>query len=97
MTIQDFPRGWDEARVRSLIAFYDSMSDEELAAYDDACARASADVSLPKKRRPKTDSKQVSLEWDQCSTPPEYEYELKLNDQVLLVHIVIEGMLRPSA
>jgi hypothetical protein len=36
MTQQHFPPGWDEARVKRLIARYDSMSEDELVAEDEA-------------------------------------------------------------
>lgn len=31
-----FPRGWNEARVRRIIDYYENQSDEEAAAEDDA-------------------------------------------------------------
>ncbi len=36
MTDQDFPPGWDQARVQRLIDHYENMSDEELTAEDEA-------------------------------------------------------------
>lgn len=36
MTLQHFPPGWDEDRVKRLIARYDSMTEEELVAEDEA-------------------------------------------------------------
>lgn len=33
-----FPTGWDAARVQRLIEHYDGLSDDELAAEDDAAA-----------------------------------------------------------
>lgn len=36
MIEQKFPPGWDEARVKAVIAHYDSLTDEELAAEDEA-------------------------------------------------------------
>ncbi len=36
MNEQQFPPGWDEARVQRLIAHYDSMSDDEMIAEDEA-------------------------------------------------------------
>ena len=38
MSDPKFPAGWDAARVRRLIDHYESMSDDELAAEDDAAA-----------------------------------------------------------
>jgi len=39
MKKQDFPAGWDEARVRKVIAHYDNQSeDEELAEFEAAFA-----------------------------------------------------------
>ena len=40
MSKQKFPPGWDEARVRSLIAHYDQMDDDELTAEDEAALQA---------------------------------------------------------
>ena len=36
MSNSQFPAGWDADRVQRLIAHYDGMSDDELAAEDDA-------------------------------------------------------------
>ena len=36
MSEQRFPDGWDEERVKRLIARYDSMTDEEQVAEDEA-------------------------------------------------------------
>ena len=36
MTAKKYPRGWDEARVRRVLDYYDSQSDEEAAAEIDA-------------------------------------------------------------
>ena len=38
MTENKFPAGWDAARVGRLIAEYDSLSEEELLAGDEAAA-----------------------------------------------------------
>ena len=38
--VQQFPAGWDEARVRALIGHYDSLSDDDLAAEDEAAYEA---------------------------------------------------------
>ena len=36
MTAKQYPRGWNEARVRRVLDYYDSQSDEEAAAEIDA-------------------------------------------------------------
>jgi hypothetical protein len=36
MKKQKFPPGWDEARVKSLIAHYEQMDDNEMIAEDEA-------------------------------------------------------------
>jgi hypothetical protein len=36
MTSKKYPRGWNEARVRRVLDYYDSQSDEEAAAEIDA-------------------------------------------------------------
>jgi hypothetical protein len=36
MSKQNFPPGWDETRVRNLIAHYDQMSDDATVADDEA-------------------------------------------------------------
>ena len=36
MTEQRFPPGWDQDRVKRLIAYYDSLSEEEQIAEDEA-------------------------------------------------------------
>ncbi|MGH9381523.1 MAG: hypothetical protein ACRD2Z_13030 [Thermoanaerobaculia bacterium] len=33
---QDFPRGWDEQRVREVLDYYENQSDEEAAAEHEA-------------------------------------------------------------
>lgn len=40
MTEQKFPTGWDEARVKRLIAHYDEMDDDAMIAEDEAAAEA---------------------------------------------------------
>jgi hypothetical protein len=40
MSEQHFPPGWDEDRVKRLIAHYDSMTDEEQVAEDEAAVSA---------------------------------------------------------
>jgi hypothetical protein len=37
---QAFPKGWNEKRVRKVIAHYDKLSDEELAAEDEVAIQA---------------------------------------------------------
>lgn len=36
MTINEFPKGWDEARVRSVIDHYENQTEEEALAEDEA-------------------------------------------------------------
>ena len=36
MSKQEFPPGWDEARVQRLIAHYDQMDDDAMVAEDEA-------------------------------------------------------------
>ena len=38
MNEQKFPPGWGEERVKRLIEYYDNLSEDELAAEDDAAA-----------------------------------------------------------
>lgn len=40
MSKQRFPPGWDEARVRRLIAHYEQMDDEAMTAEDEAAQEA---------------------------------------------------------
>ena len=40
MNNQRFPEGWDEARVKRLIAHYDQMDDEAMIAEDEAAVEA---------------------------------------------------------
>ncbi len=40
MNEQQFPPGWDEARVRQLIAHCDAMDDDAMVAEDEAAAEA---------------------------------------------------------
>lgn len=42
MTENQFPIGWDAARVQGVIAAYDAMAEDELAAADDAAADSDA-------------------------------------------------------
>lgn len=39
MTKQWLPKGWTEERIRGIIAHYESLTDEQAAAEDDAAAR----------------------------------------------------------
>jgi hypothetical protein len=45
MTKQDFPPGWDEKRIRDLIAHYENQTEEEEFA-DIEAARAADDITL---------------------------------------------------
>ncbi len=49
MKKQVFPPGWDEKRIRKVIAHYDKQTeDEEVAEYEAACARADETImSIP--------------------------------------------------
>lgn len=40
MNTQEYPPGWNEARVRRLIAHYDQMPDEVMIAEDEAAQEA---------------------------------------------------------
>ena len=40
MNKQQFPLGWDEERVKSLIAHYESLTEEEQVAEDEAAVAA---------------------------------------------------------
>lgn len=43
-----FPKGWNEARVRELLAWYESQTDEEAVAEDEAGVESSETVmSVP--------------------------------------------------
>jgi archaeosine-15-forming tRNA-guanine transglycosylase len=50
MTQKSFPPGWDEARVRDVLAHYESQSDEEAVAEDEALVESTADtvMTVPK-------------------------------------------------
>jgi hypothetical protein len=41
-----FPPGWDEARVRRVLEHYDSMSDEEALAEDEAAFDTMSDTTM---------------------------------------------------
>lgn len=42
MSEHKFPSGWDEHRARDVISHYDSLSEDEQAAKDDAAAKERA-------------------------------------------------------
>jgi len=47
MTAKHYPRGWNEARVRRVLDYYDSQSDEEAAAeIDAACESTTMEVPV---------------------------------------------------
>ena len=46
MNQQRFPKGWDEKRVKQLIAELDARSDEEWIAADEAAASAGDDQAV---------------------------------------------------
>ena len=49
-TTQKFPPGWDAARAQRLIAHYDDLSEDDLAAEDDVAAEehdGQAVISVP--------------------------------------------------
>ncbi|MBN1609638.1 MAG: hypothetical protein JW940_23600 [Polyangiaceae bacterium] len=50
MTQRAFPPGWDEARVRKVLEHYESQSEEQAVAEDEAAAESNADtvMTVPK-------------------------------------------------
>ena len=50
MTQKAFPPGWDEARVRQVLAHYETQSEEEAVAEDEAAGESAADtlMTVPK-------------------------------------------------
>jgi dihydrodipicolinate synthase/N-acetylneuraminate lyase len=50
MSPKAFPPGWDEARVKKVLAHYESQSEEEAVAEDEAAAESNADtvMTIPK-------------------------------------------------
>ena len=54
MKESEFPSGWDEARVRRLLAHYESQSEEEAVAEDEAAHDSSTQtfVEVPNKLLP---------------------------------------------
>ena len=47
MTERTFPAGWDEARVKRVLSHYESQSEEEAAAEDEAEAEGATDTVMP--------------------------------------------------
>jgi hypothetical protein len=50
MTQKEFPPGWDEARVRRVLDKYESQSEEEAVAEDEAAVESTTDtvMTVPK-------------------------------------------------
>ena len=50
MTQSKFPPGWDEARVRSVLAHYEGQTEDEAVAEDEAATESTADtvMTVPK-------------------------------------------------
>lgn len=46
MTPKHFPPGWDEARVKSVLDHYESQSDEEAVAEDEASFEQTTDTTM---------------------------------------------------
>ena len=46
MTKKHFPPGWDEARVRRVLQHYESQSDEEALAEDEASFEETTDTAM---------------------------------------------------
>jgi hypothetical protein len=46
MTEKAFPPGWDDARVKRVLAHYESQSEEEVVAEDEAAAESSTDTLM---------------------------------------------------
>ncbi len=42
-----FPEGWDESRAKKVIAHYDSQTDDEAVAEDDAVKPSETDIRVP--------------------------------------------------
>jgi hypothetical protein len=67
MKKQQYPKGWDEARVKRLIAHYESLSEEEQVAEDEAAVAEQAgqtvitvpDTLLPQIRQMLADAGQT--------------------------------------
>ncbi len=43
---QQFPPGWDEKRVREVVAYYDSLTDDEWLAHDEAARNAEGETLM---------------------------------------------------
>jgi hypothetical protein len=43
---QKLPRGWDEQRIRKVLAHYENQTDEEAAAEDDAAFAAEGQTAI---------------------------------------------------
>ena len=54
MSEQTFPEGWDEKKVKAVLDHYESQSDEEAAAEDDAAQQESGQtfISVPNELLP---------------------------------------------
>jgi hypothetical protein len=53
MSDQRFPTGWDEERVRRVLAFYEGQTEDEAIAEDEACMEPSETVmSIPRELVP---------------------------------------------
>lgn len=50
MTQKNFPPGWDDTRVRKVLAHYESQSEEEAVAEDEAATESASDtvMAVPK-------------------------------------------------
>jgi hypothetical protein len=46
MTKQTFPPGWDEERIRRVLAHYEGQTDEEAAAEDEAAYEAAGQTMM---------------------------------------------------
>ena len=46
MTQKNFPTGWDEDRVRRVLAHYEPQSEDEAVAEDEAAAESSTDTLM---------------------------------------------------
>ena len=54
MTQNKFPPGWDEARVRRVLAHYEAQTEDEAIAEDEAATESAADtvMTVPKRLVP---------------------------------------------
>lgn len=46
MTDKSFPPGWDEARVRRVLAHYESQSEDEAVAEDEAASESAGETVM---------------------------------------------------